>query len=557
LAALKFFFALMFQGVGRMEAYRAIKREFNAGRTAFNKWQAAVEGWDESDWLPALTPVYCGHANRPPAEWPGHSRQFFLGQLAPGRPVKAAYDATAREAAARGWGRLPSLRTAKRYFDSLPASVKAEIMRDKKAQKQLAPTVRRDYSGFALHEQWSMDGRRLDVMTADAHGVYGEKGWKGRLWFYAVMDMRSRYVVGYAFGRDLNSDLVRAALLNAFDTTGRVIPQGIQVDNGMEAAAKEITGGAAWRRRGKVKEDEIIGMLSRIGIDISWATPAHGQTKPVERLFGTLARNTETRPEFRKAYMGSHPQARPEEYDPKHAVPVECLAQAYREELGRYHTAQHRGDAMSGKTPFQAYSELMTAPGFTARKLTPTQYRMSALAAIKVRLLQNGTFTIYGHSYYSVETADAPKGDLGYYALFNPNDLAAPVFLYCGNKLIAADVKQQTRAFGNDKQAAIEISKQRAALKKSRKAATAALQAVKPNIAPHAKALLDAQIEATRRENGETAPDALPTSSVLAIAPSKVDPLPKTPALTPEQVAMRAAFDEAILPERTKKRACR
>lgn len=538
LRVLHFLFSLLLQGVSKMEAYATVKAEFAVHRTALDRWRTRIEGVDKGDWLPALIPDLCGRVNCRVAEWGGNSRQFFVRQITPGRTVKAAYDATVREAARQGWGKLPSYRTAQRYWESIPDPIKAEMHGDKKAQKRLSPTITRDYSGFALHEQWSMDGRRLDVMTKDAKGIYGQKGWKGRLWFYAVMDMRTRYLVGYAYGRELNASLARAALLNAFETTGRVIPQSVQVDNGMEAAAKEITGGAPWRRRGKVKEDEIIGMLPRLGIEISWATPAHGQTKPIERLFGTLAGMVETRPEFRKSYMGSNPQARPEEYDPKHAAPVEALTQAYKEEIDRYHCAPHRGSGMDGKTPLEVYTGLVTAPGFIARKMSSVQYRMCALAAQKVVLLRNGMFTIHGARYQSRATCDAPKGDLGYYVLYDENNLTAPVFLYRRNKLVAANVPQIMCSYGQDKATAEAGAKARKLAVKQVKAGAAALLETVPEDAALAKALRDAQPTEEGREANEMRQKVIaPAAKVTALIPPRITPIP--PAPTPEEDAER------------------
>jgi len=135
------------------------------------------------------------------------------------------------------------------------------------------------------------------------------------LWIYAIQEVRSRVLLGYALGASLDADLVRGAFLDALKTTGRLIPRKIQPDNGMEIAAKEHTGGAPWRRRGKVLEDEIIGTFPMLDIEVDWASVAHGQAKPVERLFGTLAQRVETRPELRFAYCSNSPESRPEEFD--------------------------------------------------------------------------------------------------------------------------------------------------------------------------------------------------------------------------------------------------
>jgi transposase InsO family protein len=316
-AAVMRFNELLREGIKKMDAYATIKAELDVARSTLNEWQQAVDGLDQSDWLPALTPDLSGRTNARRVEWPGPSWLHFLnGALTPGANVATAYKRTKREAEAQGWGDLPSLPTARNDLKfSIDHDVATLIKQGQTALKRLSPTVERDYEAFRLHELWSMDGRRMDLMVCDTKGEFGPKGRVFRMWLYGVMEVRSRYLVGYSLGPELNADAVRDALVNAFRKTNLIRPENVQVDNGMEAAAKEITGGASWRRRGKVKENEIIGLLPFLNVAVSWATPAHGQTKPVERLFGTLARMHETRSEFRGAYCGHKPEARPEEWD--------------------------------------------------------------------------------------------------------------------------------------------------------------------------------------------------------------------------------------------------
>lgn len=474
-AALMRFNELLRQGSKKMPAYAAVMSEFDVVRSTFNLWQKSVDGLDQGDWLPALVPDFCGRTNARRADWPGQSWTFFLHDACTtGRPLKTAYNRTAREAEAQGWGKLPSFQTARRDFANLDAAVIAVLREGDTALKRLSPTIRRDYTAFALHDQWTMDGRRMDLMVRDSKGEFGPKGRTFRLWLYAVMDMRSRFLVGYAIGAALNADLVRDALMAAFKRTQRIAPKCVQVDNGMEAAAKEITGGVPWRLRGKVKEDEIIGLLPFLGVEVSWATPAHGQTKPIERLFGTLARMCETRPEFKGAYCGNTPEARPEEWDAGKAASIDLVRELFAEELGAYLRTPHRGDGMDGKSPMQMYTELMNAAGYVPRQISALQMRVCALSAVPITIQKDGSFIIHGARYYSVETARLAKGR-GYYARYNRHDLAEPVFVYRGSKLVAENVRQIERTPGNSKEAAQKIAKERADYMRATKAKAKAL----------------------------------------------------------------------------------
>lgn len=534
--AVETFNGLLRHGHKKMDAYAAIKAEFGVSRSTLNEWQEALEGLEQGDWLPALVPDLSGRTNARRADWPGPSWLFFLRDAStPGRPLKTAYKRTEREAEAQGWGKLPSFQTARRDFANLDAAAVAYLREGETALKRLSPTVRRDYTAFALHDQWTMDGRRMDLMVRDSKGEFGPKGRTFRLWLYAVMDMRSRYLVGYAIGANLNADLVRDALMDAFKKTQRIIPKCVQVDNGMEAAAKEITGGAPWRLRGKVKEDEIIGLLPFLGVEVSWATPAHGQTKPIERLFGTLARMCETRPEFKGAYCGNTPEARPEEWDVDKAAAIDQVRFLFAEELGAYQRAPHRGDGMDGKSPMQMYTELMKAPGYAPRQISARQMRVCALSAIPVTLQKDGSFVIHGARYYSVATASLPKGR-GYYARYNRHDLAEPVFVYRGSKLVAENVQQIARTPGNSKEAAQKIAKERTNFMRAKKAAAQALLNIQQIETPE-----EINAAVSRKHPGildKATGEILPVSPVVELTRPAADIPPATQAKTAAQKAL-------------------
>jgi hypothetical protein len=383
----------------------------------------------------------------------------------------------------------------------------------------------------------------------DTHGEFGPKGRVFRLWFYAIEEVRTRYLVGYSLGPNLNADAVRDAITNAFVTTGLIRPDGVQADNGMEAAAKEITGGSPHRNRGKVLENEIIGLLPFLGIEVSFAIPAHGQAKPVERMFGTLAKMCETRTEFRGAYCGNSPEARPEEWDSKKAVSIDLVRELLNEEISAYHRTPHRGHGMDGKTPLALYTELMNAPGYVPNKISQRQFRRCVLSAIPITIQSNGKFIIHGAQYYSEETARLPKGR-GYYACYNRHDLSQPVCVYRGAKLLAEEVPQFTRTQGNSKESAQKILKARSAFTKAVKAQAKAIFEKQEVETP-------AEIRAAvlKKHPGiltKETPEALPVATVVKITQTTAETPKERKAKTEVQIAqekkLATDFDAVLYP---------
>ncbi|MEO8343376.1 MAG: transposase domain-containing protein [Gallionella sp.] len=509
------------EGTHYKVALEEIKKEFGLSKSTLYDKIARIKGYDPQHWPALLVGQWTGE-NAKQATWHDEAWAFFIrNALTPGCKIKTAWSRTKRQAEKEGWGTIPSYDTAKNDFRKLPHDVVTLIKEGETTLKVKSPTAIRDYN-FPLHTIWSMDGRRMDVMVIDTKGKYGPSTGKPfRLWIYAFQEVRSRLLLGYALGKSLDADMVRAAFLNALKTTGLHIPRKIQPDNGMETAAKEHTGGTPWRRRGKVLEDEIIGTFPMLGIEVDWASVAHGQTKPVERNFGTLAQMVETRPELRGAYCANNSVNRPEEFDASKAVPVELLEQIFEEELAAYHRTPHRGHGMDGKSPLQVYSEQIKMPGMPVRKISPTQLRLCTYSAAAITIRKNATFTILGASYWSEGTAKLAPGK-GYYVRYNPQNLSDPVYVYRKEKRLCEAVRTELTAF-NDKAAGKVIMKNRAAYTKAVKQQAKALQDLSNSDSrDYLNSLADEVLpEMADKETGAI----LPSAQVLEIVRGRVDPL--------------------------------
>lgn len=460
------------QGIHFSAALDQMKQEFGLNKTALYDKLSRIKGYEPMHWPALLVGQWRGE-NAKRGEWCNDAWLCFLREATtPGRKVKTAWEYTKRQAVKNGWGEIPSYDTAKSHLEKMPHDVMTYLKEGEAALKVKSPTLGRKYD-LPLHDEWSPDGRRADLIVIDRKGKYGERDRTFRPWIYAYEDVRSRVLLGYAIGASLDADLLRNAFLDALKTTDRIIPRCVGPDNGMEGAAKEITGGAPWRWRGKKKENEIIGLFPALGIGVQWKTVAHGQSKPLERLYRTLAQRVETRYEFKGAFCGSSPEKRPEEWDKNKAIPVELLEQILKEEIDAYNRSPHRGDNMEGKSPLQVYEELIKQPGYIAKRISMPQLRICAYSAVEITIRKNATFTIFGASYWSEGTAKLAPGK-GYYARYNPRDLGDTVYVYRKEKLLCEATRKELTSF-NDKASGKKISKERAAYKKSVKQSANAL----------------------------------------------------------------------------------
>lgn len=509
------------QGTSVIDALLEIKAQYGLSKSALYEKLARIKGYAPLNWRALLLGQWTGE-NARRTEWHPEAWAFFLRQaLSPGRKKKTAWRSTKREAEARGWEGVPSYDTAKKDFGSLPRDVVTLAKEGETALKAMSPKLIRKYD-LPVHDTWSLDARRIDLMARDINGKYGRAGRVFRLHLSIYMDVRSRMILGYAFSDTLNADLTRSAFIEAIKTTGNLIPRKVALDNGMENAAKEISGGAAWRRRGKVKEDEIIGLFPMLGIEVGWATVAHGQAKPVERLFGTLAQMHETRDEFKGAFCGNTPEARPEEWDIAKAVPVELVEKLFAEEVSAYHCTPHRGNGMEGKSPLQVYKEQLNADGSKARRINAAQARLCTLSVEKITIRKDGSFTILGAAYRSDATVKLAPGR-GYDARYNPLNLSDTVYVYRREKLLCQAQRIELTSF-NDKAAAKRIMRERASYTKSVKQQKKAILAMRNSENQEYLArLADSTVpEVIDPNTGEI----LPGSKVMELVRAKVDTLP-------------------------------
>lgn len=454
-------------GMQRMQAIGVVADDFGMHANTVRAWAKRVRGQPRADWYLFLAPEYAvvgaSKAACPPEAWSYICKQWLV-QSKP--TLTAVYRRCEREAKRQGWGALPSLKTIKRRIDDeVPRKVVILMREGQKALERIYPAAHRDYSTLGVHAMWESDGHRADLWARFPDGEVR------RPIVMAWRDVRTRKVLGFAVSKTENEPLVRESLANAIRCSGAV-PTEVLLDNGRAFASKGISGGQPNRYRFTVRDDEVNGALTSLGVHVVWATPGHGQAKPIESWWRTVTETTK-RPEFTGAHCGNKPDTRPEECEPAKAVPIENFLRALAEDIDAYQDRPHRGNSMEGKSPNQLYAELMA--NAIVRTPTAEQLRLCLLGAETVTLhAEDRSVIVMGNRYWS-EPLAALKRRGPYTVRFDTKDAAAPVAIYDGDQFLCEATLQARIGFRDQEAGRAHVRARKASAKAAKIQAKALL----------------------------------------------------------------------------------
>jgi hypothetical protein len=393
------------------------KRPF--GASTIHEWRRRIAGVRPDDRAAYLAPDYVGRTTRteiPVVAWEAY-KALWLRQE---KPTHAAcYRYLERLAAEQGWSELPSRKTfERRILAEVPRDSEVLLRQGPKAAKHTVAHADRDKS--ALH---ALDVANLDGHTWDVFCLY-EDGVVDRPVSLAVQDIYSGLPLAIRFDRTLSHHIVRLALADTFRDFGLV--KRLIMDNGRENQAKEISGQTS-RFRKRAAEEEPAGILKLLNIEPVFATPYHGQAKPIERMFRDWAGDIAKHPAFAGAYVGNKPTAKPENYKSK-AIPIAEFEAIVRSEMAHYaRQLGRRGRGMNGRSFLQVFEESVTA--HPPRRVTPEQLRLCLLSAkVGAPDVRSGAIAIDDHRYWSAELAGLRRQRL--VVRFDPQDLGQTVHVY-------------------------------------------------------------------------------------------------------------------------------
>jgi hypothetical protein len=425
-------------GSTRTQAVAAVSFETKTPMRNIWRWWKAVEGEQRHDWLAALAPQWCGRTVT--AEVSAEAWDFFKADyLRLSQPTAESCWRRLQEAAAiHGWT-LPKtvaslLRRINREFS--PAAI-AMARRGREAAIRTMPAQRRDHGTLHALEGVNADFHKFDVF------VKWSDGEVVRPQMCAWQDIHSGKILAWRLAKAPNAATTRLALADLVEAWG--VPDHAWLDNGREFASKWITGGTPHRHRFKVRDDEPTGVLTMLQVQVHWATPYHGQAKPIERAFRDFAHDFAKHPQFEGAYTGHKPDAKPENYQSR-AVPLEEFRQLLAQEVIRHNARPGRlSRVCAGRSFDQAFEESYSAA--MIRRVTLEQRRMMLLAANGVTANRSdGSLRLYDNVYWC--DALSAYGGQKLVARFDPDDLTRPVYVYTlDGRFIAAAELQELAGF--------------------------------------------------------------------------------------------------------------
>ncbi len=391
-------------------------------RTIWN-WFEAIEGVDLADRLAYLAPKHRASApKRGRAEFDADFMNWlkadYLRLEAPS--FTSCYDRVVELCQARGVRYLEP-RTARRWIEQNIPRVTMVLAREgERGLAKCFPPQIRDRSMLTALEAVNADCHKIDVFVQ----------WPGfdkpvRPQIAAFQDLYSNKMLSYRVDLDPNKVAVMQAWGELVETYG--IPRHCLFDNGMEFANKWLTAGTPTRFRFKVREDDGLGVLPQMGVKVHWATPAHGQAKPVERGFRDWCDRIAKHPAFAGAYVGNNPLAKPENYMSR-AIPLADFLAILDQEVAKHNARPGRlTDNAKGRSFDETFAEsYAVAP---IRKATPEQHRLWLMGQ-EVRKLHkgHGALKLHENSYWADWMNEFAGQSV--MARFNPEDLHEGLYIY-------------------------------------------------------------------------------------------------------------------------------
>lgn len=364
-------------------------------RTIF-RWLTMLDGVARKDRLPALAADYRATAERTDC----HERAWDVLCSDYLRPAKKTFSRCYRDmrkaASAQGWLPIPSERALRRRFEAeVPAGVVTLARGGRDKAKRLYPAQKRTRAHLHAMQAINMDGHELDVFVRVENRIV-------RMHLLAIQDLYSGMIVAWRLAETENKETVRLAIGDMVDLYG--IPEKMLLDNGRAFTSKWISGQTETRYRFKIRDEDPQGILVALGIEIVWAKPYSGQSKPIERAFRDLADAIAKDAFCEGAYTGNRPDAKPENYG-NAAIPLDAFAEHVARKIDEHNDQEgRRTETAAGRSFRETFEASLAEPTTIVTQASPSQRSLWMLAADKVRAQKgSGEIHFMDNRYWSAE----------------------------------------------------------------------------------------------------------------------------------------------------------
>lgn len=340
-------------GMSIDDASKLVAAQYGVNRSTIYEWARKVDAIAPKDYAAMLLPRQAGGVKLA-GRCAIHDATWLFFRTAYLRPARidfaTCYRQTVIEAHNKGWPMPPSLFAFRRKLERDVSQMEQVLAREGvDAVRARWPSQMRDRSHFAAMEALNADGHKLDVFVRTPCRTRIVRpmliGWQC---------LYSAKIVGWRLSETESSDAIR---LSYMDTTAYGVGKLVWFDNGRGFAAKAMTAGSVNRFRFRVKQEDVEGIFSQLGVEVHFTQPFNGRAKPIERAWRDLASSISKHPICEGAYTGPNPDAKPENYGTKalewDAMQALCKAQIdeHNARVGR------KGGTANGRSFDQVFAE--------------------------------------------------------------------------------------------------------------------------------------------------------------------------------------------------------
>ena len=391
-------------------------------RTVWN-WFKLVQGAPQSEWLFYLAPRNRVAGRKvTKAECSKEFLELFKADYlrVDAGSFSSCYERVKEWCKANGKAFLAERTARRRINEEVPRVTQVFAREGEAGLLRCFPPQTRDRTGMVAMEGVNADCHKMDVFV-----IWPGDDKPSRAQIVAFQDIYSGKILSWRVDRSPNKLAVVAAFGDMIEHYG--IPQHCLFDNGREFANKWLTGGAPTRFRFKIRDEDPLGLLTLLGIKIHWATPGHGQAKPIERAFRDFADHIATDPRFAGAYVGNRPDAKPENYGER-AIPIDEFIEVVAEGIDRHNAREgRRSPTANGRSFDQTFADSYAVAPIT--KATDEQRRLWLMGQEVVKLhATHGRAGLHGNLYWSAWMNEFSGKKV--IMRFDPEDLHAGVYIY-------------------------------------------------------------------------------------------------------------------------------